>query len=410
MSEARLLPLFFIALFNPVAHAGTVSVGDAYDAFNQFMVTVRVFDAFEKRDGTYSNAGGAVNNSASGFAALIMSEAWAVPGKDDTKCLLAGYYGVVKGTRCVPDSGMKMFDDKGNIICSPTTFGVGIVISRPRDSRWTMACATEVIRKAGIAGKTAESIFSADEIKKLGEFLRLKQGVSFANNMYNSILTDCEFLNPKSQDAKDCDRVSDIVADALMAYVPAEPAGTNTSANKTPAAKGADKRFEDCWKEWTKKGAKLRVNAEVSMRSKFDALSNIKGKVNIKALSGCRLKAIDESAWKNDGINPDACKMSVGSDATFESYTPATASDLHAYFVLNGSVDCAKADKSTIKKTGKLRIDCSTAGTTKPQVVYRILRVFERHFDLNPACAYVLKKDQRGNDVTAAEESGKKAR
>lgn len=378
MLKARLMLAICLGFstFTPAAHSEEVSVGDAYDAYNQFMLTVRVFDEFEKRDGTFqANTGVHLK----GFAALLMSEAVASPGKDGTKCLLAGYYGVVKGTRCVPTPDISMFDAKGNLICSPTTFGTGIVIPHPKDSRWTVACANEVIKKAGVAGKTVDDQLSADEIKKLGVFLRDKQNISFSNNVYNSIIYDCERLNAKSQDARDCKRILEVVGDGLRAYKFMVPGTATTQTTQTKETKPAGKSFEDCWREWSKKDAKLKVKTAISMEGKFDSF------IKLKSLAGCRLSAVDKSAWESEGISIDYCKMPVGADATVVSYDQ-NDKDLRAITTLTGSVECAKPDKTVVKKSGTLRITCSTAGSKR--VIWQQLRLMERNFTLIPACTY----------------------
>jgi hypothetical protein len=297
---------------------------------------------------------------------VLVSKALAAVPKGEAKlCLIAGNMGHVVGGVCKADNGSSILSaDKKTLTCGADTFGPGVTIPRPRDSRWTMACANQVIASAGIKGKTIDQELSEDEIFLLGKFLRETQGVSFKNNIFKSVLSKCDQIVGRDQDKKDCDRLNTVFWKSLQTYAPVKTG-----------------KYQDCWKEWVKTGARITTSKAVAVDGQFDSLilmnwfggCSLKPQSGSKAGSNCSLK-------KGTRIQMLGPKNGVASKIQVKASVVCT--------MPNGQADVVLADQS-------LLLDCDDGGIS--DLPFRMSRMMNRNFSLDPACKCDLRTTSEKN-------------
>ncbi len=213
--------LAFSFLNAAMASSSFFNEGKLIHDADEFITLVYFFDQYETTQSTYEK------HAALSF---LISEALAQGQSENDPCLIAGYVGTTLNHHCVYPHD-KLFTSQGKVVCNPDIFGKDVIIERPKDNRWTLACANELLKTNGM--KSSVDAFDPTEKVKLGATLlakkvKLEDSFKKANALCTSIQK-----SSSPTDASDCKILSNAFNPAAMGASPSTVANESEQNSKS---------------------------------------------------------------------------------------------------------------------------------------------------------------------------------
>gem|GEM_PF-3817752 len=352
-----------------------MTLGDAIEAYDQFLVTVRVFNEYETLNGVaegrvrlpdfFMSSAYAQYNfvpilSPSPSPAASNSSSGQQAQGDQKICLIAGNVGRLVNGKCKLKNGASVVSRDGkSITCGIGVFGSDVVIPRPRDSRWTVACANEVLKRAGVnPQRTIDDQLDQGEILNIANYLKAKTNMITMKEIFNQ--GACDQVADRGKDRQDCKRIRDVFLNQVNQ--------TNQVRTKT---------YRECWKQWTTPGATLVAKGDLKVGDQIDSL------ILVSALGGCDLEPGQQTkAEKN-------CRIKSGATIKMTGLQNRDNSKV----LIKADVECEMPNgipPVTLKEQDFL-IDCDHGGIS--DVPFRMSRMMKRNFTLSPECNCDLRTE-----------------